>query len=779
MGGVISKTEFRIADLTQQAMRAVRRASAKRMREAPRTSDDVQGQSIESSIIRPAIERARRRTKELLRASPYGDDQTVAEAFEQFDLITEEGTRRQVGGLATQLSANMAVAGRLRGQSNASRNNTLVAIAFVGALLAVIVGAGTGSTALMVVILLLLVGGLLIVAAPSSRASSSAKELELVEQEIHRLGLELDAKLEAEWVRPIVTRVLDSRDSPTFSSTLQADEVLNFGGPSDHPIETDALRQLRELVAGSDGASIGLCGTRGVGKTTLIREFCRSSAGITSDGQTIGIWVDVPVAYAQLDFLKTTYARLLTEVQRRVVTRHPSQSALRGRSLWRRGIVQFLVVAAVLAAGALTREKWLDRVKPIIGLEPEWLRATVLLTALGLAMYGTTTLVIRRSLNRSRTVGQRANKPFRISELVEQGFQTLEADVATSSTIGGSFVLFGSGLQRSGTRQVSRGPISYPALVDEFRACVSALADMGLKVRIGIDELDKLDSDDARSFLNGLKAVFGLPHTHFLVSVSEEAMSDFERRGVPIRDAFDSSLDEVLRVERLTIDQSMRLLASRGDYAFPLSFGALCHCLSGGLPRDLLRVARKLVRHNARLKGKPQFGLMKYLCWNLIEDDLTAKSHALWIVARNVGVEPYGMRFRSWLAVGDENRQSPERLLSTCEAYLGFPVVDPHEITVVPEWLSAIERLGALGLEYVGYRYFAVTLVDFFSRAADVEFRRSLGDDAGSGTLETLSAARRRFADDPRLAWSLVSQFRQAHRISPALPVPAEGWRLP
>ena len=58
---------------------------------------------------------------------------------------------------------------------------------------------------------------------------------------------------------------------------------------------------------------------------------------------------------------------------------------------------------------------------------------------------------------------------------------------------------------------------------------------------IGIDELDKLTPDQARTFLNGAKAFFGIPGASFVVSVSEDAMSDFERRRLPIRDAFDSA----------------------------------------------------------------------------------------------------------------------------------------------------------------------------------------------------------------------------------------------
>lgn len=143
-----------------------------------------------------------------------------------------------------------------------------------------------------------------------------------------------------------------------------------------------------------------------------------------------------------------------------------------------------------------------------------------------------------------------------------------------------------------------------------------------------------------RGILNGLKAIFGLDNTHFLVSVSEDAMSDFERRGLPIRDAFDSSLDEVARIDELTVEESMRLLSECGNYDFPQSFGALCHCLSGGLPRELLRGARQLVRHNARIRSGSQYGQMKPLCEHLIAGDLEAKSDALWVVARGINVEP-------------------------------------------------------------------------------------------------------------------------------------------
>jgi hypothetical protein len=615
-----------------------------------------------------------------------------------------------------------------------------------------------------------------IIAYFDQRRDQVGEKQKMLQQHDSRLRQNIDVALEAEWVRPIITQVLGDRLEPTFSSKLQVVNVSMFAGPPMRPIETGAYQLLDELVAGFDSASIGLCGPRGVGKSTLIRHFCRSTEG-GGGGQIIGICVDVPVAYAQRDFLANIYSRLLDEVAQ-MVAGGQIQSKLPARERLLKWSMTFLLVLAVVAAATVETKGWqLSRLH--IGI-PELDRrrlavvATVLIVAVLILSFPA--LARRR---RPQTANAELGPLDRVRASVARGRLNLSAEVATSSSVGGSIALFGAGLARSGTKQVSRGSLSYPDLVKEFRDLVGCIADAELQTRIGIDELDKLNSDDARSLLNGLKAIFGLSHAYFLVSVSEDAMSDFERRGVPIRDAFDSSLDEVVRISGLTVEQSMMLLSSRGNYDFPLSFGALCHCLSGGLPRELLRVARRLVRHNARIQSDLRYGLMRPLCEHLMADDLEAKSDALWVVARSIDVEPYTMRFRSWLAYSDENRESPEGLLSTCQAYLEFPVVESSEFARVPEWLPALARLGSLALEFVGYRYFAATLLDFFSHAADAELRNALSADAGTGSLQALSLARARFADDPRLAWALITMFREAHHIEPALPAPAEGWRLP
>jgi hypothetical protein len=110
-----------------------------------------------------------------------------------------------------------------------------------------------------------------------------------------------------------------------------------------------------------------------------------------------------------------------------------------------------------------------------------------------------------------------------------------------------------------------------------------------------VDELDKLpDADSLIATINSLKDLFHLPRVHFIVSVSDEALAAFALRGIQPRDAFDSSFDVVVQMERLSEPEALEILTSRVA-GFPPQLGRLCHVWSGGLPRDLIRGARSCI----------------------------------------------------------------------------------------------------------------------------------------------------------------------------------------
>ena len=77
-------------------------------------------------------------------------------------------------------------------------------------------------------------------------------------------------------------------------------------------------------------------------------------------------------------------------------------------------------------------------------------------------------------------------------------------------------------------------------------------------ITIAIDELDKFaDPVQAHEFVNEVKTVFGVNSCVFLVSVSDDALASFERRGIPVRDALDSAFAAMIAVAPFSCASAM------------------------------------------------------------------------------------------------------------------------------------------------------------------------------------------------------------------------------
>lgn len=179
---------------------------------------------------------------------------------------------------------------------------------------------------------------------------------------------------------------------------------------------------------------------------------------------------------------------------------------------------------------------------------------------------------------------------------------------------------------------ISERQRSLPQIIDDFDSFLE-LAGTRYEMSIGIDELDKIESDEkAQRFLNDIKPLFGIGGCYWLISISESAISKFERRGLPFRDAFDSALGAVIHVEYLDIQSSMALIRRR-MIGIPDPFLALCHCLSGGLPRDLLRMCRTLLAMVGEADGPNLIPLAK----SLVRSELTSRARGLAAAAAKAG----------------------------------------------------------------------------------------------------------------------------------------------
>jgi hypothetical protein len=282
-------------------------------------------------------------------------------------------------------------------------------------------------------------------------------------------------------------------------------------------------------------------------------------------------------------------------------------------------------------------------------------------------------------------------------------------------------------------RQRERRPLTYPELVTALRGFLEVFAwstGVNPAVIIAVDELDKIESaDDAQRFINEVKGIFGAQGTQFLVSVSEDALASFERRGMPVRDAFDSAFHEIVRVDYLTLVDTVELLSSR-VIGLPEPFKWLVHCMSGGLPRDVVRTARAMVALTS--SGEAPLSLDD-VCVALVADDLGRKSHAFQLACRGMGDSPDVTEFiRSLRKVRAEG------------VFL---------LALLPD-LRRGGELATLSRQAAAYVYYLATILE--------AFRRDHVDSHDEDTFDLLARAKQSLAVHPRLAWLLVDEFRVA-----------------
>lgn len=529
-------------------------------------------------------------------------------------------------------------------------------------------------------------------------------------------------------------------------------------------VPTQARKDLEKTIARMPGGSIGIAGPRGVGKTTLIQHM----AARANDGpKGEGIVVDAPVDYDGREFVLHLFAKLCEAVlgPERV-------AALRGwdRSFGASGVGRggfwtwrpyppflgpLLFGLAAIAYFAILNDE--GRVHPA-DLKPFALTLMALGVMLAMMTVQMNPAAVKRFLRALGPPRRADGNPVATAELrlrqiwFQQSFSTGWSG-ALQLPLGVS-----AGAEKS--VQLAENQLSFPDVVSLYREFVGLLASQG-RVCIGIDELDKMDDERARRFLNEIKVVFRSSNCFYLVSVSEDAMSYFERRGLPFRDVFDSSFDDVLQVDYLPFAVSHRLLRRR-VVGLPVQFACLSHALGAGLPRDVIRAAREICeRENGSTLGE----VVGEVCARQIE----LKRDAARVAVRRLREPAYVLLLSRWLQEL-EQASAADDLLKKCAAFdAGFtrllgPVPDDAERR--PDHREAL----SIALEVISFCYFVTTLSEFIATLGTEA--QTVGAIEGSA-IEDLAVARQAFTINPGEAWASTSRFRQEHLKKEPIPPPA------
>jgi hypothetical protein len=266
------------------------------------------------------------------------------------------------------------------------------------------------------------------------------------------------------------------------------------------------------------------------------------------------------------------------------------------------------------------------------------------------------------------------------------------------------------------------------------------------KVVVAIDELDKVALGRAAAFVDDIKAIFAAdnPGCYVLVTVSDEAQANFDQRGVVPRNAIDSAFDELLHVDPMVLDTSFALLKQR-LIGVPRPFAALCHVLSGGVPRDTIRLLRRLVAL-ARTSGESE---LAHLATRLADEELHLRLRGLRLQLRAQSRESTDVaRIARWadtLAVESVSSVHWPRLPDSVDHRGEAQAqVDQHVVS----WAQLR------------------TLVQFCGAARIDDWAAAWGQ-TGGGSLTVLATVREQAVIDPQGAIAALTKFRLHWELTP------------
>jgi hypothetical protein len=559
----------------------------------------------------------------------------------------------------------------------------------------------------------------------------------------------LDRMILERCIRPDFRELINSLSKAQAQRTLtiEAEGLAELSDPR-YEIATASKDQLQRLMERMPGGSIGIAGPRGVGKTTLLRSVSMSREHDVGAAR-VTVLLSAPVRYDARDFILTLFAKTCQEVIGTPIeaslTTSPGSPSERTPT---NAVFKLLLPGGLSLIAIALAVTAVDHFQVTV-------RASTAISA-GLALVGYTMLGLGLSegFRRKSREALAASEPESSSTdlVVAAGELMREIRFQQSFTSGYSGQLkLAVGIEAtvgaSASYALAQRQKSLPELVDQFRAFVGLVASERGGVCIAIDELDKVDDPhEARLFLNEIKAVFGITGCYYLVSVSDEALSSFDARGVPLRDVFDSSFDDLVLISPLALAESERLLRRRIVGLTP-PFAALCHMLSGGIARELIRTARELAALSAQAEEPLA---LRDVARDLADSKFRRGAYSARILlsqCRDINVD----KALAWIETLTSAPFDSGSIRSACRL---APVEDARKtLGSVPDELVK---------QTVAYFYFLATVVDFMAAVDKIGDERFQWRDQERQTTDALARVREQMGLNVRLSISAIENIRRA-----------------
>jgi hypothetical protein len=180
----------------------------------------------------------------------------------------------------------------------------------------------------------------------------------------------------------------------------------------------------------------------------------------------------------------------------------------------------------------------------------------------------------------------------------------------------------------SSSKQLQDRPLSLPGLT---ATCSEFLRDVAEvfsgNVVICIDELDKITGvAELFKLLKGIKGILGQENTHFILTVSEDAMAFFNERFSHERSLVESSFEEIIYLDRLSLDVTEKVIRqSLGIRESTDNFLRNCTIqwiFAGGIPREIKRNLFTCYNRNISMSEGSSFKLWRLLYLEMLNSML-------------------------------------------------------------------------------------------------------------------------------------------------------------
>ncbi|CAM5337955.1 hypothetical protein [Streptomyces aurantiogriseus] len=311
------------------------------------------------------------------------------------------------------------------------------------------------------------------------------------------------------------------------------------------------------------------------------------------------------------------------------------------------------------------------------------------------------------------------------------------------------------------TTSLSTVPPTMPKLVSDFRDLLTDIAKERYarkgRVVIAIDEVDRLGSDaEALAFLGEIKAILGVPHVHYLISVAEDVGASFVRRGLPHRGVTDSSLDDIVHVQPCTLAESKAILEQRTQ-GLREPYTLLVHGLSGGLPRDLIRYGLRIMEIEDKTRFYELTDISRQMILEELAETLAGFRTLLAKQQWTAETSPVLLSFRSLMGHLQYLCPCPSADLTRALHHVAFYDLDQQ---LGPAAAQVPEPTRLLIDEAATYVLFSLTLLDIFGRPDLARRRAEAARRSPDGNPDLLAQARQELEVSPYSARPLIAAVR-------------------